>query len=193
MWLAMWKTAKALWDCSKYVLFYYFADDGMFNKSSGFPVRILTSFRSPMVSISKWKDRWHWKFLPAVMKMYPTATPALWCVITLWLCWNVSTSAGYILCIFTLLRTMFHSHLKWFNNGMGIHTQSGECRKKQREEVRKGDRRHFYCKRTLLWKQTPHTACYVNQSVTPPCTGWLPFTECSKENILSSNSLKALV
>lgn len=87
--LAKCKAANALWDCARTVLFYCFVDDGMFNRSSAFPVRILTSVRSLMVSLFKSKGRWHWQFSPPVIKKYPTAAPMRWCVIIFWLSWNV--------------------------------------------------------------------------------------------------------
>lgn len=99
VWRAECKTANAPWDCAKSVLFYCFADDGMFDRGSEFPVKILTSVRSLMVSIFKWKGRWHWQFSPAVMKMYPTAAQTLCCFIISWLSWNVQLLQGTF-CVF---------------------------------------------------------------------------------------------
>lgn len=118
--------------CAKYVGFFLIVlRMGCSNGVQSFLSKFLPSVRSLMVSISKWKGRWHWQSYPAAKKMYPTGTPPLWYVIILWLSWNVQLLLGTF-CLFFLLRTMFHPLSKWFNSGMGIHIQcvsSGEFKK----------------------------------------------------------------
>ncbi len=144
-----------------------------------FPVKILTSVRSLMVSIFKWKGRWHWQFSPAVMQMYPTATPTPWCVIILWLSQNFLQGT---FCVFffsfweqCFIPSLNGSAVVW----VSIYSVFLVNIKKQQGEMRKGDRRHTtdepkHWTHITLETNSPHSLLRdVNQNVTPPCVGWV--------------------
>lgn len=178
--VAICKTANARWDCAKSVLFFIVSQMmGCSTKAQRFLSKFWHLLDPLMASIFKWKGRWHWQFPPAAMKIYPTATPTLWCVVILWLSSNVQLSTGYILCIFSFWEQCFISSL----NGSAVVWVSIYSVfllvniKKQRGEMRKGDRKHTtdelkHWKDITLETNSPHSLLRdVNQNVTPPCVG----------------------